>query len=151
MRRTMRFNPIHGFTLLELLVVVAIVGVMAALAYPRYQQSVLRAHRVDGTTALLRVQMAQEKFRGHCPHYAQALGTGSTCAPSAAQSTLQASFVSELGYYEITIVADSASSIGYAVSALPKGNQANDVVCTPMTLTVTAANPQGVRAPADCW
>lgn len=50
-----------GFTLVELLVVVIIVGVLASLAYPAYQDYVRRANRADGYTLLTQIMQAQER------------------------------------------------------------------------------------------
>lgn len=51
-----------GFTLLEVMVVVAIVGILAAVAYPAYQQSVVKGKRAQGRTALAELLQQQERF-----------------------------------------------------------------------------------------
>jgi type IV pilus assembly protein PilE len=147
----MRSSFTPGFTLIELLIVLGIVGLLATVAYPGYQQSVLRAHRAEGIAAVLRVQMAQEKFRSNCPFYAQALGDSSVCATSAVASTLQAPSASPSGYYAISIVPNSASGSSYTISAMPVGSQARDTLCAPMALTIMSSNPHGRKTPANCW
>ena len=58
-----------AFTLIELMVVVAIIGILAAIAYPSYIEYVQRARRADGQAAILRVQLAQEKYRANNTSY----------------------------------------------------------------------------------
>ena len=52
----------NGFTLIELMIVVAIVGILAAIAYPSYQDSVLKSRRADGQSELLRIQGLMERY-----------------------------------------------------------------------------------------
>ncbi len=55
-----KFN--HGFTLIELMIVVAIVGILAAIVYPMYSDSILKARRAEGRKALLELLQQQERF-----------------------------------------------------------------------------------------
>lgn len=120
-----------GFTLIELMIVVAIVAILAAIAYPSYQDSVRKGRRAEGKEALLRIQLAQEKFRVNNAAYAAdgTLGDFST------------------KWYTVTVTANSAT--GFSVSAAGKGDQANDTGCTPLTLAV--ANAGETRGPDGCW
>ena len=141
-----------GVTLIELLVVVMIVAILAAVAYPSYQNSVRKARRADGAAALAMVQQAQEKLRANCRFYAQNFGAGDVCGANATASTARAAAASPDGRYAITL--SNASATGYTAMATGQGDQANDsrggVTCT-LVLTVSAANPNGARTPADCW
>lgn len=56
------YSTQSGMTLIELIIVVVIVGILAAIAMPSYRQYVIRSQRADATTALLRLSTAQEKF-----------------------------------------------------------------------------------------
>ena len=64
-----------GFTLIEVMIVVAIVAIIATIALPSYQDSVRKSRRADAVLALQQIQIEQEKFRAECPSYA-AVGTG---------------------------------------------------------------------------
>lgn len=144
---------IAGMTLIEVMVVVVIVGILAAIAYPSYLNSIRKSRRAEGVAALNSVQLAQEKLRASCPFFGQILGgAANVCGADAANSTLQAPTTSENGRYTITLA--GASGIAYTATATGVGDQANDqdggVTCT-LVLTVNGANPNGLRTPADCW
>lgn len=140
-----------GFTLTELLISVAIVGILAAVAYPTYQDSVRQSRRADGVAAALTIQVAQENFRSNCRFYAQSLGAGNVCGANAGASTVQAAATSREGFYALSIQAASATGNSYTVVIDPQGLQAGDTDCDPMTLTFNNTNPTGLKAPAACW
>lgn len=56
-------RPQKGFSLIELMIVVAVIGILAAVAYPAYQDYVIRSKRGDAMNALSAVRIAQEKYR----------------------------------------------------------------------------------------
>jgi len=144
-------NRERGFTLVEMLIALAIIGILATVAYPSYQESVRKTRRSDGIAAALAVQVAQEKFRGSCPFYAQSLGATNTCGASAALSTVQADTTSREGFYTLSIAANSATGNAYTVVVDPAGAQTADTTCDPMQIAYSAANPAGARTPAACW
>lgn len=141
----------HGVTLIELLIVVAIIGILAMVAYPSYQDSVIKTRRADALTAVMSMQLAQENFRGNCPYYSQNIGSANTCGVSSALSTLNTNSTSRDGYYLLSVLANSASGNSYTIVATPQGTQVSDTACSPMTLAINPSNPTGLRSPVDCW
>jgi type IV pilus assembly protein PilE len=130
-----------GVTLIELMIVVCIVAILAAVAIPNYRAYVLRSNRTDATSALMRVAAAQEKF------YLQR-NTYTTDA-----TALLGRNTSERGWYTITIVPGAAGiTTSYTATAAPVAGQvqASDTTCTSFTLTQS-----GVRGPSssatECW
>lgn len=127
----------RGFSLIEIMIAVAIIAILAGIALPSYQEYVRTSRRVDGQNSLQQLMLAQEKYRSNNTSYASSL----TELPG-----IQAS--SADGHYTIAIT--SANGSGYAATATATGDQAKDSACATMTLTLT----NGVnlaKTPAACW
>lgn len=139
----------RGFTLIEMMIVLAILGVIAAIAVPSFVDSVRKARRSDGTDALLYIQQLQEKYRANNTDFGSLAEIG---YPNGGNATVYSSD----GYYSLTTDGQD-NTTAYTVTAAAVGgtSQASDtgnpVDCTSLTLTVTAADPRGTRAPAECW
>jgi type IV pilus assembly protein PilE len=140
-----------GFTLIELMVVLAIMAILTMVAYPGYQESIRKTRRSDGISAALRIQVAQEKFRANCAFYAQTLGGANTCGANAGASTVVADSDSGEGFYAMTILANSATGNAYTIVADPQNAQLSDTACDPMTIAFSAGDPNGDKQPAACW
>lgn len=135
-------NTQKGFTLIELMIVIAVIAIVAAIAIPAYSDYVTRSKRADGKTALLSMQLAQEKYRANNPQYA------STAA------TLNFATTSPDNYYTLSVVA--ASTGGYLLEADPIEAEHKDPVCGSLRIdhnanktatgTVSDANEL-----ATCW
>ena len=54
---------LHGFTLIELMIVVTVIGILAAIAYPSYQDYIRRARRIEAQSVMMDIQLMQEKYR----------------------------------------------------------------------------------------
>lgn len=133
-----QYSRAKGFTLIELMMVVAIVAILAAVAYPSYLDSIRSARRADAMDALLTLQNLQEKYRANNTTF----GTLAQIGGSAASSD---------GYYTLAVSGNTATAYTLTATAVAGTTQAADTGCTAPTLTVSAANPRGVKAPAACW
>jgi len=138
--------PQRGFTLIELMIVVAVIAVLSLIALPGYQDSVRKSRRSEAVAALSAVQQAQERWRANNPAYAASAAL--TVAPPAG---LGLAATTSNGHYAIAI--SGAASASYTVTATAQGAQVADkargVTCSPLTVTVT--NGSGDNAPAECW
>ena len=137
----------RGFTLIELMITVAVVAILAAVALPSYQEQVRRTHRADARQALMRLATAQERFYTNCNRYATALnGAQSTCSGLDAGA---ATIDSENGYYRISLAGDGSS---YTLTATPQKGQVADTKCGNLSLTDTGAKgATGTLGAAECW
>lgn len=145
----MHKRVISGFTLIELMIVVAVIGILAAIAYPSYQDSVLKSRRSDAKAKLLEVAQRQERFFTEQNTY-------TTNFTQLGYATV-ASVASDNGYYTITVAAGdgtpgcTAISCGFRLTAVPQGAQAADTRCTSFTLSsINAKNATGTTA-TQCW
>lgn len=141
----------HGFTLIELMVTVAIIAILAAIAYPSYRNQVMRSNRAEARNALLQIQVAQEKFFLQNNRYAgdttaAASVTELNNLPTAATPGLGVASATANGYYTITLV--SPTDTTYVATATAAGSQAADAACASLTI-----NQTGTRTPTagDCW
>ena len=128
-----------GFTLIELMVTVAIIAILATVALPSYQNHVMRANRSAAASFLMEMANMQERYYLDARAYA------------ADMSALGASTPAELSdRYTITTVGNNAATPpSYSVSAAPKGAQSSDSCGT---LTLNNKGEKGHASGATrCW
>ena len=82
----------RGFTLIELMIAVTVIGILSAIAAPSFMDPVRKARRLDAVVALFEIQQAQERWRAQYPCYAARLAATATAegAPPAAHFRLPA-------------------------------------------------------------
>lgn len=134
-----------GVTLLELMVVVVVVGILAAIAVPSYRQYTMRTHRVEAKSALLQLAANQERFYLQNNTYTTDLAALGFSGGA-----------TENRVYTLAIAAANTTTFTATATPTPGGgtngvNQAADVDCASFTI-----NAQGIRTAApdpagNCW
>jgi type IV pilus assembly protein PilE len=138
----------RGVTLIELMIVILILGILAAIAVPSYRKYMIRSQRSEAKIALLQLQTAQEK------RYLQQNSYTSDVTGSVAGNPpgLGLSSVTETQKYDVAVTTISADGQTYTATATPKYGQASDSDCMNFTI-----NERGVRgnsgalAAQQCW
>ncbi len=129
----MRTTKISGFSLIELMIVVAIIAILASIALPAYNSHERKARRAAGAGCALAVAQQAERFYTVNLTYLNFVPDTSICEPKA------------LEYYAIT--APTAAAKTYSISATAQGKQLGDSGCSPLTI-----NQAGARGPSSsCW
>ncbi|MDG1065286.1 MAG: type IV pilin protein [Luminiphilus sp.] len=135
----MRNQTESGFTLVELLIAVVIVGVLTAVALPAYQDFVKSSRRADARNALFNLQVNQERYRSNNLSYATLAQLSSSYGVSS---------TSEAGHYSISVTVNTAST--YTATATPAGSQIGDD-CGTFAITNSRPDTSGNYADSDCW
>lgn len=130
----------NGFTLIELMITVAIIGILASVAYPSYMDQVRKSRRSDAIASISIIQQAQERWRANNPQYAPNIATLGITSPTPG------------GYYTLAVstsTGTAGTSYTVTATAVTGKSQAQDSGCTPLTVTVTGGNATNTQP--TCW
>lgn len=143
-----RAGASRGFTLIELVITVMIIGILAAIAIPQYQQYVTKARRTEAKSALARVQGAQERYFTVNNTYTQ--DPLQLQLLSCAANTTTSGDTCASGNYTITIGAlGGAIATGYTLTATPVHA---DSLCGAYAIdSLNTRTVTGTSTVANCW
>lgn len=142
----MRRSHPNGFTLVELLIVIAIMGVLMSIALPAYQNSVLRSARADAKTELLQVASDQERYFSNLNTYV------TDATPLNTPVVADRNRTTQNGLYSISVAACGGGAITncFVATATAQGDQTADS-CTTLTITNTGLRGATGDTVEECW
>jgi type IV pilus assembly protein PilE len=134
-------NKATGFSLIELMIVVMIVGILMAISIPAYQGYVMRSHRTDAHSSLLDIAARQERHIAQYNRYADDITADDETGLNMAANSRE-------GYYTLAAAACAGGVIAncYTITATAAGTQANDTDCPSISY-----NSVSTKTPAACW
>jgi type IV pilus assembly protein PilE len=151
-------RKVPGFTLIELMIVVAVVAVLAVIAYPSFIDSVRKSRRSEAIAATAQIQQAQERFRANCPCYAHSVtnATSVNCPPACPGTGADPGLgIAAVGGARYTYALTGPTATGYTLTAtaVAGSSQVADTQsgtsCSSLVLTV--ANGVATPTPQACW
>lgn len=131
----------RGFTLIEIMIVVSIIGILAVVAFPSFRQILIKSDRSDARNALLELQLAQERFRTTNGSYSSTIDSLQTKLPKVGTA-----YFSERRLYQVQIDAGTANRAGYRASVTTvttaKQNSDATAACKKIAILVTFTGVQ---------
>lgn len=126
----------RGFTLIELMIAIAVLGILAAVAFPSFMDSIRKNRRSEAFTALAQVQQAQERWRGNNAGYAASVSNAAAGDPPG----LGLPATTPSGYYGIALSGVGTTGYTATATAVAGTSQAGDSSCTTMAVRMTGGN-----------
>ena len=140
----------RGFTLIEIMVVVAILAILAAIAYPSYIESVRKSRRAEARGQLLEAAQYMQRFYSQNERFDKDLSdTATTLPPVLAQSPRQGTATYKIGFVDKQLTASS-----FELEAVPTGTMAEDRCGTLQITSTGRKSTQNAASGAsvdDCW
>ena len=131
----------NGFTLIELIIVVAIIGILAAIAIPMYSDYVTRSRRADGQAKLMQVAQDLERCYTQYSKY-----NDSSC------SVISSGTVNQTSDQEFYVISASVlTESTFTLEATPEPKQADDTDCDKLTLTHLGEQSATGTDTDSCW
>ncbi len=154
-------HKLYGFTLIELMLAVAIMGLLMVIAVPQYQEQVRKARRADAKTALLGVAQLQEAYYAEYHRYANKFGT--TNNPTEGELACKSSCIEPSGstakspkrYYQLEVSQDNTQT--FTLTATAMGDQIKDKKCQVFLLDAQGRKGAGSASATinednnSCW
>lgn len=140
-----KHSTCSGFTLIELMIVVAIIGILAAIAYPSYREQVLKSQRAEAQAVLLEAAQFMERFFTVNSRYNLTTAGVDVALPTALAQSPQE------GTAKYNIVLSAVSATGFTLEARPVAGQA-DAKCGILSIDQAGnKGATGTDGAATCW
>jgi len=133
-----------GITLIELVIVVTIIGILAAFGYPSFVEQIGKSRRADATTALTSLAAELEGYYNNRETYLNAGNDSITGIPTI--TALLGGTLTEHEHYQLSYTARTTNS--FTIRAVPQGSQATDLCGTFITNSIGQRTVSGT---GDCW